>query len=48
VRGAIRRYLVKKYPFGILYTVYHDEIVVVAVAHLSRQPSYWVARLENK
>jgi len=47
VRGAIRRCLVSKYPYGILYTVYHDEIVVIAIAHLNRNPSYWLSRLED-
>ena len=47
VRGPIRRCLVSKYPYSILYADYHDEIVVIAIAHLSRNPSYWLSRLEG-
>ena len=48
VFGApVRRRLLAKFPYGILYVIHHGEIVVVAIAHLSRHPTYWVSRLEN-
>lgn len=41
-----RRCLTAKFPYGIIYhySPDHDEIVVVAVAHLHRRPDYWIAR----
>lgn len=39
-----RRCLVNKFPYGIIYKVQDNEIVVVAVAHLHRKPEYWVSR----
>ena len=44
VRGDVRRRLIRRFPFGILYRVDPDEIVILAVMHLSRRPDYWRAR----
>ena len=46
-RAPVRRWLLTKFPYGILYVIYHDEIVVIAIAHLSRHPTYWIERLGN-
>lgn len=35
----------KVFPFGIIYSIRGDEIVVVAVAHLKRRPGYWKDRV---
>ena len=45
VRQDIRRRLLKRFPFGILYVAIVDEIVVLAVMHLRRRPGYWQDRL---
>jgi mRNA-degrading endonuclease RelE of RelBE toxin-antitoxin system len=45
-RKEIRRYIVHKFPYKILYSIQDDKIVVLAFAHLHRQPDYWVARLK--
>lgn len=41
-----RRCLIAKFPYGIIYdfSPEHDEIVIVAIAHLHRRPDYWVSR----
>jgi len=41
MRGDIRRALVPRFPFGILYHIDPTEIVVIAVMHLRRRPGYW-------
>ena len=41
----LRRLLVPKFPFGLLYRVEPDRIYVIAVMHLHRQPGYWRSRL---
>jgi plasmid stabilization system protein ParE len=43
-RKEIRRYIVHKFPYKILYSVQRDNIIVLAFAHLHRQPGYWVER----
>ena len=45
IRGDIRRFLVKTFPFGIVYTPIEDEILILAIMHLKREPDYWLGRL---
>lgn len=45
VRQPIRRRLILGFPFGILYRVDANEIVIIAVMHLSRHPGYWADRV---
>ena len=44
VRQPIRRRLMHRFPFGILYRVDPYEIVIIAVMHLRRLPGYWANR----
>ena len=44
VRGDVRRWLIRRFPFGILYRVDPEEIIILAVMHLARQPDYWRGR----
>ncbi|QTA80419.1 putative toxin-antitoxin system, toxin component, RelE/ParE-like [Desulfonema limicola] len=44
VRGNVRRRLVKRFPYGILYRIEPIKIIVVAVMHLHRNPNYWYDR----
>jgi mRNA-degrading endonuclease RelE of RelBE toxin-antitoxin system len=45
---AIRRYRLRRFPYGLIYAVENGEVVVLAVAHLHREPSYWRDRLSSK
>ena len=45
VRGEIRRRLVRRFPFGVLYRLDPHEIIVMAVMHLRRRPGYWADRV---
>lgn len=40
----VRRCLTRKFPYGILYTLEPDYILVLAVMHCSREPGYWKNR----
>jgi plasmid stabilization system protein ParE len=42
--GDVRRSLVRRFPYGILYSEEKDGIFVVAVMHLHREPGYWKRR----
>ncbi len=42
---GIRRFLLARFPFAIGYVLEGDEVVVLAIAHLRRRPSYWLARV---
>lgn len=45
IRFEIRRRLVHRFPYALLYRVDPDEIVVLATMHLHRHPSYWINRV---
>ena len=40
-----RRCLIRRFPYGIIYKILKNEILVVAVAHLHRKPDYWRDRI---
>jgi toxin ParE1/3/4 len=42
--GAIRRCVVRKYPFIIFYRPTRDHVRILAIAHTSRNPEYWKSR----
>jgi hypothetical protein len=44
VKGEIRRRILTRFPYAILYQVDPDEIVILAVMHLRRNPEYWHGR----
>jgi len=41
----VRRCLTRVFPFGILYTIEDDFLLIVAIMHFSREPDYWKSRL---
>ncbi|WP_293161759.1 hypothetical protein [Okeania sp. SIO2C9] len=42
----IRRCLMRKFPYGILYTIEDNFILILAVMHCSREPGYWKDRVK--
>jgi len=40
-----RHYLLRRYPFSVVYRVESARILIVAVAHGRRRPGYWKSRL---
>ncbi len=47
IEEDIRRCLTHRFPYGILYTIEEDYILIVAVMHCSREPSYWKHRVKK-
>ena len=43
-----RRKVFTRFPFAVIYDVLADRIGVVAVAHHSRDPEYWLHRLKSR
>ena len=41
----IRRCLLQRFPYGVLFTTLADETTVIAISHGRRRPSYWRDRL---
>jgi len=48
LKEGIRRRLLKRFPFGILYVVEPGTVVVLAVMHLRRRPGYWEGRARKR
>jgi len=44
-RFGTRSWKTKRFPFRIVYLEQPDRLWIVAVAHLSRRPDYWIRRL---
>jgi len=47
ISDHVRRFILSGYPYDLVYTVRAEEIAILAVAHHSRQPGYWLERLEQ-
>jgi len=40
----IRRALVRRFPYGVLYSVEEGTLLIVAIMNLHRKPGYWKGR----
>ena len=40
----LRRCLMNRFPYGIIYGIDGEMIIIIAVAHLKRKPKYWSKR----
>jgi plasmid stabilization system protein ParE len=44
ILGQVRRLLLRRFPFGLLYALKPDGTRILAVMNLKRRPTYWVGR----
>ncbi|HAR41158.1 MAG TPA: plasmid stabilization protein [Bdellovibrionales bacterium] len=47
LQGDLRRRLIRRFPYGILYRIEPEEIIIVAISHLRKKPGYWKKRVEK-
>jgi plasmid stabilization system protein ParE len=47
-RGSIRRLVLSRFPYKLLYSVESDHLYVIAVVHQHREPEYWVGRANSR
>lgn len=47
VGRGLRRALLRRFPFSLIYSEQPDAILVVAVAHQKRRPGYWRERIDR-
>jgi toxin ParE1/3/4 len=45
IGDGLRRVLLSKFPFNLIYTIASNEVVITAVAHQRRRPDYWRDRI---
>ena len=48
IEQGLRRCLLSRFPYGIIYGIDSKTIIVVAVAHLHREPRYWIDRILDR
>jgi toxin ParE1/3/4 len=44
VNRLVRRKLVPRFPYGVMYSLTPDSIRILAIANLKRRPFYWRGR----
>ena len=44
LRGSVRRRLLRRLPYALLYKIKPSGIRILAVMNLKRRPGYWVGR----
>lgn len=43
----LRKFVLSRFPFTLFYSVSGEVLRIVVVAHQSRRPDYWRARIEG-
>ena len=44
-KDDLRRHLLHKFPYKIIYSVEKNYIYIIAIAHCHRHPDYWIDRV---
>ena len=44
VEDSVRWWLVRRFPYSVLYRAHVDHIHILAIAHQKRRPFYWRGR----
>jgi plasmid stabilization system protein ParE len=47
VEAGVRRYVMRRFPYGIYYRIEGDQLRILVVKHHSRHPDYWKYRLDR-
>lgn len=47
IQENIRKCVLKKFPYNIIYAIDDDAIIILAVSHQHRHPEYWIDRLKD-
>lgn len=47
VRGNLRKSLLRRFPYSLIYGIDNETIIIVAVAHSRMMPEYWVTRMKG-
>jgi len=44
VRSKIRKILIRRFPYKLIYMFHENMIYIIAMAHGYREPDYWIER----
>lgn len=48
LEGQIRRCRLRRFPYGIVYAIEEESILVISVMHLHRHPNSWRNNLDDE
>lgn len=46
VEGDVRRLVLRRFPYLVVYQILDDQVLVLAVSHASRDQDFWKGRLQ--
>lgn len=46
VAPDIRRCLLHRFPFSVIYSITNETVIILAIAHQARKPFYWIDRVQ--
>jgi toxin ParE1/3/4 len=44
----LRHFVLRRFPFSVVYAAADQLLYIVAIAHGSREPGYWKARVQSR
>jgi len=44
----LREYVLRRFPYCVVYDIHNDEISIVAIAHQNRRERYWQNRVQEE
>lgn len=48
VDANLRHFVLRRFPFSVVYAVTTEVLYIVAIAHGSREPAYWRHRVQDR
>ncbi|TVS15757.1 MAG: type II toxin-antitoxin system RelE/ParE family toxin [Gammaproteobacteria bacterium] len=48
VDRELRHFILRRFPFSVVYACSGDVLMIVAIAHGSREPEYWRSRVHDR
>ena len=45
---SVRRFILDRFPYKMLYILRSEQIIVIAIAHQHRCPDYWIDRIQTQ